>query len=78
MDDSTFAKLHEQLEKSITSFPHIYLFKFIIPSDNQKLALLEALFEVDAIININHSSQKKYLSLSVKQVVLSIDEIITV
>jgi putative lipoic acid-binding regulatory protein len=78
MKDNTFAELQKKLEESIKSFPYIYMFKFIIKADNRTMALVEAIFDNDADIIQKQSSKGNYISITVKQVVMSIDEIITI
>jgi putative lipoic acid-binding regulatory protein len=60
------------------SWPQIYMFKFIVPSDNQKIALVESLFGDDADIKLLPSSKGKYTSLTARVVMLDADTIIDV
>lgn len=69
--DSLRTKLEEQID-----FPSVYFFKFIIPADNKKLALVEALFGLEAEISIKQSSTGKYLSISAKELMLNANNII--
>jgi putative lipoic acid-binding regulatory protein len=78
MDKKTFDELRKKLEESITSFPYIYMFKFIIKSDNKTMALVEVIFDNDADIIQKQSTKGNYISITVKQVVMSVDEIITI
>ncbi len=78
MASGVFDELKKKLEESIKSFPYIYMFKFIIKADNKTMALVEAIFDEDADIIQNQSSTGKYISITVKQVVMSVDEIIEV
>jgi hypothetical protein len=73
--DEQFDKLKEQLNKE-KSWPLIYMFKFIVPSDNRKIALVEAKFSDEAIISQKESSNGKYISITVKEVMLDADSII--
>lgn len=70
-----FQGLYEKLNED-TQWPRLYLFKFIIPSDNQKLALVESLFGAEAQVTINKSRTGKYLSVSGKEIMMSADEIV--
>ncbi|MDF2449217.1 MAG: hypothetical protein K0R26_1721 [Bacteroidota bacterium] len=74
----TFDELRKKLEENITSFPYIYMFKFIVKSDNKAMALVEVIFDSDADIIQKQSSNGNYISITVKQVVLSVDEIISI
>ena len=60
------------------SFPSVYMFKFIVPADNQKIALVESLFTEEAELNQKQSSKGSYYSLTARQVVMSADEIIEI
>lgn len=70
-----FDKLREFLNKE-ESWPIVYMFKFIIPADNQKIALIESKFSDEAVISHKESSGGKYFSITVKEVMLSADAIV--
>ncbi len=74
----TFDELRKKLEESGMSFPYIYMFKFIIKADNKTMALVEVIFDDAADIIQKQSAKGNYISITVKQVVMSIDEIITI
>ena len=74
----TFDELRKKLEESGISFPYIYMFKFIIKADNKTMALVEVIFDDAADIIQKQSAKGNYISITVKQVVMSIDEIITI
>ena len=74
----TFDVLRKKLEESGMSFPYIYMFKFIIKADNKTMALVEVIFDDAADIIQKQSAKGNYISITVKQVVMSIDEIITI
>ncbi len=78
MAAGTFDELRKKLEESGISFPYIYMFKFIIKADNKTMALVEVIFDDDADIIQKQSAKGNYISITVKQVVMSIDEIITI
>lgn len=73
--DEQFEKLREQLNKE-KDWPIIYMFKFIIPADNRKIALVESKFSDEAIITQKESSTGKYMSITIKEAMLSADSII--
>ena len=77
MKDDFYANLKSKLEEQF-DWPHLYLFKFIIPSDNKKLALVEALFGGDAQVTTRQSKNNKFISISAKEVMISADEVIAV
>lgn len=70
-----YDKLRDLLNKS-ESWPQVYMFKFIVPADNHKIAIIESKFSDEAIINHKESSTGKYFSITVKEVMLSADAII--
>jgi len=74
----------EDLEKlrlkllETTSFPAVYMFKLIVPSENRTIALVENLFGAETDILTKESEKGKYTSITAKQVVMTADEIIDV
>lgn len=66
-------KLNEQ-----HSWPGVYMFKFIIPADNHKLALVEALFGPEAVVTTRQSSSNKFISITAKEMMISSEEVIKV
>jgi hypothetical protein len=72
-----FRKLQEQLEKE-DSWPLVYMFKFIIPADNQKMALVETMFSSEAVISEKSSGKGNYISITVKEVMLDAKSIIDI
>ena len=75
MNEDFFAKLKKQLEES-TEWPTVYMFKFIVPADNKKLALVESLFSAQAKISTRSSNKGKYISVTGRVVMLSAAEVI--
>ena len=71
-----FENLRAQLDA--LEWPSVYLFKFIVPNDNEKLALVSALFDENANISYQTSSKGNYVSVSVKEVMLSGDSVIEI
>jgi hypothetical protein len=69
-----YDSLRVQLE--IQEWPNVYLFKFIIPNTSQNLAKTSALFSDTAEISINTSRTGKFVSVSVKELMLNVDSII--
>ncbi|HTL82841.1 MAG TPA: DUF493 family protein [Bacteroidia bacterium] len=76
MAELNFDELKKKLEKN--SWPQVYMFKFIVPSDNQKIALVQSLFEDDAEISLQPSSAGKYTSITARQVMLDAESVIEV
>jgi putative lipoic acid-binding regulatory protein len=71
-----FENLRTQL--AILEWPSIYLFKFIVPNDNEKMAQVSALFDENATISYHTSSKGNYVSVSVKEVMLTGDSVIEI
>jgi uncharacterized protein len=69
--DGLEAKLGQEKD-----WPKVYLFKFIIPSDNQLLAQVEALFGREAQVTLNQSRTGKYISVSAREMMISPKEVI--
>jgi len=77
MEAEFYDNLKEKLENQ-TEFPHVYMFKFIIPSDNEKLALVQALFSDTAQVTTRQSSGNKFISITSKELMINADEIISI
>lgn len=61
-----YKRLKVQLEDN-SSWPSLYLYKFIVPSELKKIAKIEAIFDrTEATISIRESSKGTYTSVSVK------------
>lgn len=60
-----YIKLKSQLEDTST-WPSIYLYKFIVPTDAEKINQIEKIFDnIGAVIESRKSKKGKYTSLSV-------------
>lgn len=73
--EADFSKLRERLEKDFT-WPLVYMFKFIVPGVNKKIALVLAKFSEEAIITQRQSRKGKYISITVKVVMLNAESVI--
>lgn len=73
--EDTFKGLHQKLLEE-GGWPKIYLFKFIVPNDNHKLAQAEALFGPESQVSRTQSRTGKYISITAKEIMLSADEVI--
>ena len=78
MADGTYDALRLKLEESISSFPYVYMYKFIVKADNKTIALVQGVFDNDAEITQKESTKGNFISITVKQVVMSVDEIIAI
>ncbi|AQS93547.1 hypothetical protein BXQ17_05355 [Polaribacter sp. BM10] len=71
-----YSKLKIQLEDT-TKFPADYLYKFIVPSTENQVAEVEAIFNnTGAVINTKKSKTGKYVSVSIILKIKSSDEVI--
>ena len=77
------AELNEDFLKSLelklnqtTQWPSVYMFKFIVEADNRKIAMVESMFGEEADILTRESSAGKYISITIKVVMLNAKEII--
>lgn len=70
---------YSELKKKLNEagdWPRVYFFKFIVPSTNEKLAKVEALFGAEAQVTIKQSTKGNYVSVSAKELMLNADRII--
>ena len=70
-----FDSLRLELNKTKV-WPIVYMFKFIIPADNKKQALVESKFSDNSVITKRDSINGKYISITAKEVMLDADSII--
>ncbi|MFD2528074.1 MULTISPECIES: DUF493 family protein [Polaribacter] len=71
-----YSKLKIQLDDT-TKFPADYLYKFIVPSTENQVAEVEAIFNnTGAVINTKKSKTGKYVSVSIILKIKSSDEVI--
>ena len=71
-----YTRLRQQLDGD-TEWPGPYLYKFIVPASNEKIAEIEAIFDdTDAQIQTRDSSKGTYTSLSIKVTMDSPDAVI--
>lgn len=74
--DEFYNKLRDQLQQS-ANWPAEYLYKFIIPTDVHKIAILEAIFDnMGAVINTTESKNAKYTSISINILMRNPDAVI--
>ena len=69
-----YAKLREQL--TTMDWPQVYMFKFIVPAINKQIALVESKFTDEAILYKKESSNGKYISITIKEVMLNPESVI--
>ncbi len=63
--DEFYSRLKEQLQES-TSWPSNYLYKFIVPTDTEKINIIHGIFDnTGAVIESKKSKKGKYTSISI-------------
>ncbi len=68
MDQSDIERVKKALDQT-HEWPSIFMFKFIVPSDNEKIAEVESLFNSNtAEIRMNESRNGKYTSVTAREV----------
>lgn len=77
MSEDKFSDLKKKLEETVT-YPSVYMFKFILEASHRKIAMVENLFGEDAEIYTKESGKGKYISITVKEVVMNTDHIIDI
>lgn len=77
MTEEELQKFKDKIVET-TTFPSVYMFKFIVPSEHRNIALVENLFEPETDIHTKESGNGKYTSITGMQVVVDIEEIMTV
>lgn len=71
-----FYRLKEELAGS-TQWPSLYLFKFIVPSDRDKIEAVENAFDgLGAVITTNKSKNGRYTGVSVNVQMENADHVI--
>lgn len=68
-------KLRMQLDK-MHSWPDVYMFKFVLPKDEQKVADLMSHFTNKAEVVTRDSAKGNYVSITIKEVMFSTDSVI--
>ncbi|MFN5982808.1 MAG: DUF493 family protein [Fluviicola sp.] len=76
MSEDVFAKLREQLE--LQEWPGVYFFKFIVPNNPDSIENTKSLFSKWAEITQHKSKTGKYISISAKQFMESVEAIIDI
>ncbi|MFT5779535.1 MAG: hypothetical protein ACI837_002494 [Crocinitomicaceae bacterium] len=74
MTSDLYANLREQL--NLLKWPDVYLFKFIVPNELELVARVTAMFDDGTDLVYRASKNDKYMSISVKELMLNVDSII--
>ena len=74
--EEKYEKLKAQLEEGF-DWPLVYMFKFIVPADNSRVAQVEALFNSkEAQINTRTSRKGNFISITAKEMMMSPERVI--
>lgn len=73
----TFTSLKKKLDAN-KKWPLTYMFKFIVPAEMDKIAMVEALFDNNATIFHKESRSGRFISITAKQEMDSSSDIINV
>ncbi len=68
-------RLRENLNK-VHDWPSVYMFKFIFEPEVERLAAVVALFPPESEILRKYSSGGKYLSLTIREVMMSAEDVV--
>lgn len=75
--DEFYSNLKLKLDE-FQNWPSIYMFKFIVPGDDKKVAEVQALFNTKTSkFSTKSSSTGKFISVTAKEVMLSSDAVIS-
>lgn len=76
LSDEVKDRLKQSLEK-VHEWPSLYMFKFILEPEEARLQAVLGLFTAESEVLRRYSAGGKYLSITVKEVMLSADEVVT-
>lgn len=68
-------RLRQNLDK-VHAWPAVYMYKFIFEPETERLDAVLALFPTESEILRKYSAGGKYLSITVKEVMMSADEVV--
>ncbi len=74
MEDDQIQRLRDKLNE-IHTWPSIFMFKFILPSDPERIAKLKLIFGESAEIKERLSANGKYTSLTIREMMMDADAI---
>ncbi len=76
MDTSDFDRIRKTLDAT-HDWPALFMFKFIVPSDNEKIAQVESLFNATtAEIRLRPSKNGNYTSITAKEIMLNAEAVL--
>ncbi len=72
--ESPFDGLRKKLEQE--EWPALYMFKFIMPSDNETVTRLLNIFGTDNKQQMHNSRNGNYISITIEEMMMSADDVI--
>ncbi len=75
LSDEAKERLRDSLGK-VHDWPSVYMFKFILEPEKKRLQAVLELFAAETEVLRRYSAGGKYLSITVKEVMLSADEVV--
>ncbi|QQR86415.1 MAG: DUF493 family protein [Flavobacteriales bacterium] len=75
LNDETKDRLRQRLNE-VHEWPSVYMFKFIFEPDQSRLDAVTVLFPAEVEMLRKYSAGGKYLSLTVREVMMSADEVV--
>jgi hypothetical protein len=75
LSDEMKDRLKQSLEK-VHDWPSLYMFKFIFEPDEARLQAVLGLFTAESEVLRRYSTGGKYLSITVKEVMMNADEVV--
>lgn len=73
-NSSIFEGLRNKLENE--EWPSTYLFKFILPNDNESISKLLSIFGTENNQQMQNSRNGKYVSITIEELMMSADDVI--
>lgn len=77
MDHKDYQKFRQQLLDS-TIWPTLYMFKFIIPNNQQKLDAVKQLFDSNTKFSYKTSRDIRFIGITVKQTMQTPDQVLDI
>ncbi len=75
LNKETKDRLRSRLDQG-HDWPSVYMFKFILEPDKDKLEAVLAIFPKESEVLRKYSTGGKYVSITVKEVMLNADEVV--
>ncbi len=75
LSEEAKSRLKQSLEK-VHEWPSVYMFKFIFEPDEARLQAVLGLFTAESEVLRRYSAGGKYLSITVKEVMMSADDVV--